>query len=103
MLYPLELRPHNNLRCSDLRLSVKLYAIRITLLLLGNDLRSLRKGLLVFYQAIYGQIAVSVGPVFLLMPFGSHLTVDTLPPEVLPAVTLALLDCALLSTRFVYS
>jgi hypothetical protein len=60
MLYPFELRALNNFRCPDLRLSVKQYAIRLTLLLLGSHLRSLRKGLQVFYQAIYGQIAVPV-------------------------------------------
>jgi len=32
---------------------------------------------------------VDYGPVLLLMPFGSHLTVDTLPSEVLQAVALA--------------
>jgi hypothetical protein len=29
---------------------------------------------------------IDYGPVLLLMPFGSHLTVDTLPSEVLQAV-----------------
>ena len=60
MLYPFELRALNNLRCSDLRLSVKLHAIRFTLLFLGSGPRSLGKILLVFYQAIYSQIAVAV-------------------------------------------
>ena len=32
---------------------------------------------------------IDYGPVLLLMPFGSHLTVDTLPSEVLPAVASA--------------
>jgi len=41
-------------------MSVKLHAIRVTLLLLDSHLRGLRKGLLAFYQAIYGQIAVPV-------------------------------------------
>jgi len=43
-----------------LRLYVKLHAIGFALLLLRSDLRSLRKLLLVFYQAIYRQIAVAV-------------------------------------------
>ena len=60
MLYPLELRAHNNLRGTGLRLYVKLHVIGFALLLLHSDLRSLGKLLLVFYQAIYRQIAVAV-------------------------------------------
>jgi hypothetical protein len=60
MLYPLELRALNGLRRTDLRLYVKLHAIGLALLLLGSDLRRLGKLLLVFYQAIYRQIAVAV-------------------------------------------
>ena len=58
MLYPFELRALNNLRCFDLRLYVKLQAIRLTPLLLS--LGSLSKRLLIFYQAIHSQIAVAV-------------------------------------------
>ena len=36
-----------------------------------------------------GSYPIDYGPVLLLMPFGSHLTVDTLPSEVLPAVASA--------------
>jgi hypothetical protein len=34
-------------------------------------------------------VPIDYGPVLLLMPFGFHLTVDTLPSEVLQAVALA--------------
>jgi hypothetical protein len=60
MLYPFELRALNKLRGTDLRLYVKLHVIGFPLLLLRSDLRSLSKHPLVFYQAIYSQIAVTV-------------------------------------------
>ena len=60
MLYPFELRAPKDLRGTDSRLSVKLCAICFALLLLRRDPRSLGKCLLVFYQAIYRQIAVAV-------------------------------------------
>jgi len=43
-----------------------------------------------FGRPVHHGFPLDYGPVFLLMPFGSHLTVDTLPSEVLPAVALAL-------------
>jgi hypothetical protein len=60
MLYPFELRALNHLRGTDSRLYVKLHVIGFPLLLFRSDLRSLSKDLLVFYQAVYGQIAVPV-------------------------------------------
>ena len=43
-----------------------------------------------FGRPVHHGFPLDYGPVFLLMPFGSHLTVDTLPSEVPPAVALAL-------------
>jgi hypothetical protein len=60
MLYSFELRALKELRGTDLRLYVKLHVIGSALLLLRSDLRRLGKLLLVFYQAIYRQIAVAV-------------------------------------------
>ena len=60
MLYPFELRALNELRGTDGRLSVKVHAIRFALLLLRSVLRSLGDFLLVFYQAVYCQIAVAM-------------------------------------------
>ena len=57
MLYPFELRALNRLSGTDLRLCVKPHATGFPLLLLRCDLRSLSKRPLLFYQAIYSQIA----------------------------------------------
>ena len=42
-----------------------------------------------FGRPVHHGFPLDYGPVFLLMPFGSHLTVDTLPSEALQAVALA--------------
>jgi hypothetical protein len=64
MLYPVELRALRGLRGTDVRPYVRLRAVDFLWLLLGSDLRSLSEYLLVFYQAIYGQIAIAVNLMF---------------------------------------